>query len=109
MSLFDWVDGSDVPKDNGDPVADGIKAGRATEYLEGELDELGGHPVRVAKYYRSMGNGDEWIVEVWLPNGPDGREITRTFDTDFTAEAVFEKIAREYNLPEWEPDTEGAE
>jgi len=102
-SLFSWLQGSTTPEHSGNPIADALKGGRNTEVAHGEIEEYDDHPVIVQKFYRSEGGGGEWVVKVGVPNGPQERYVTLRYAKQFPAEAVFEKLKRDYDLSEGVP------
>lgn len=107
--LLSWLQGSDSDEYNGNPIADALKGGRQAEYRKGEISEYNDHPVIVEKFYKKNGDDSSWVVRVKVPNGPKERHVTRYYDTQFEADAVFEKVDRMYDLEEWEPEFEEGE
>lgn len=107
--MLDWMQGSERSVKNGNPIADIFKAGAATEALEGEIPEYDNHPVTVYKYLRVEDGVEEWVVRIEVPNGPNTRHSEMTYANQFTADAVFEKLKRDYDLESWEPEDEDDE
>lgn len=103
-----------------DPVYNAVMSAESARSAAGYADVPGysggeeGIPVSISMgYYLDRDNADEgWQVQVAVPsNGGGERNVTRYYDDEFTATAVFEWMMATYDLEEnysWDEE-EGVE
>lgn len=101
-----------------DPVYNAVMSAESARSAGGYADVPGyssgedGIPVSISMgYYLDRDNGDEgWQVQVAVPSNAGGeRNVTRYYDDEFTATAVFEWMMATYDLEEnysWDEDEE---
>lgn len=102
--MFEWFDNTDVEEYTGDPVANAFQSGKHTEIIEGDVEIGGEHRVYVTKRWEKDGEESYWLIKVDIPHAMGTRTIKEYYKTQFEADAVFEKLKREYDLTEYEPE-----